>query len=147
MDKGKLQTLKRFIPEKKKKLKKLVKRKFELLPPNSDANAIDTSEDDEHEATKKKLSNACADEIFKVLQVKYKSTQSKSEKIIILTIFVAQWGNRKVRKEFNCSHLLESNAKEVFSEQWCLSTPNPVMCCFWNVILMTQLQFTFCSLN
>ena len=81
LDKGKLQTLKRFIPEKKKKLKKLVKRKLEFLSPNSDANAIDTSEDDEHEATKKKLSNACA-----------------------------QWGNRKVRRKFNCLHRLVSHA-------------------------------------
>ena len=56
--KRKLQTLKSYIPEKKKKLKKLVKRKLDLLSPNSDAIAIDTSEDDEYKATKKKLSNA-----------------------------------------------------------------------------------------
>ena len=33
------------------------------------------------------------DDIVKVLQDKYKSTQSKSEKIMILTIFTAQWSN------------------------------------------------------
>ena len=48
-----------------------------------------------------------------MLQDKYKSTQSKSEKIIILTIFFAQWSNQKVRREFKCSHQLESQAKEV----------------------------------
>ena len=58
LDKRKLQTLKSYILEKKKKLKKLVKRKLDLLSPNSDAIAIDTSEDDEYKATKKKLSNA-----------------------------------------------------------------------------------------
>ena len=47
LDKRKLQILKSYIPEKKKKLKKLVKRKLDLLSPNSDAIAIDTSEDDE----------------------------------------------------------------------------------------------------
>ena len=36
----------------------------------------------------KNLSNACADDIVKVLQDKYKSTQSKSEKVIILTIYL-----------------------------------------------------------
>ena len=53
LDKRKLQTLKSYIPEKKKKLKKLVKRKLDLLSPNSDAIAIDTSEDDEYKANKK----------------------------------------------------------------------------------------------
>ena len=91
LDKRKLQTVKSYIPEKKKKLKKLVKRKLDLLSTNSDA--IDTLEDDEYEATKKKVSNTCAGDIVKVLQDKYKSTQSKSEKIMILTIFVAQWSN------------------------------------------------------
>ena len=38
-----------------------MKRKLDLLSPNSDAIPIYTSEDDEYEATKKKLSNACAD--------------------------------------------------------------------------------------
>ena len=125
MDKRKLQTLKNYIPEKKKKLKKLVKRKLDLISPNSDAIAIDTSGDDEYEATKKKLSNACADDIVKVLQDKYKSTQSKSEKFMILTIFVAQWSNRKVRREFNCSHQLISQAKELLITKGVLSTPNP----------------------
>ena len=58
LDKRKLQTLKSYILEKKKNLKKLVKRKLDLLSPNSDAIAIDASEDDQYEATKKKLSNA-----------------------------------------------------------------------------------------
>ena len=124
LDKRKLQTLKSYILEKKKKFKKLVNRKLDLLPPNSDAIAIDTSEDDEYKATKKKLSNACADDIVKVLQDKYKSTQSNCEKIIILTIYVAQWSNRKVRREFNCSHRLESQAKEVLITKGVLSTPN-----------------------
>ena len=53
LDKHKLQTLKSYIPEKKKKLKKLVKRELDLLSSNSDAIAIDTSEDDEYKATKK----------------------------------------------------------------------------------------------
>ena len=90
LDKCKLQTLKSYIPEKKKRLKKLVKRKLDLLSSNSDAIAIYTSEDGEYEATKKKLSNPCADGIVKVLQDKYKSTQSKCEKIMILTIFVEE---------------------------------------------------------
>ena len=123
MDKRKLQTVKSYIPEKKKKLKKLVKRKLDLLSTNSDA--IDTLEDDEYEATKKKVSNTCAGDIVKVLQDKYKSTQSKSEKIMILTIFVAQWSNRKVMREFNCSHRLVSQAKEVLITKGVLSTPNP----------------------
>ena len=51
LDKCKLQTLKSYIPEKKKKLKKLVKRKLDLLSSNSDAIAIDTSEDNDYEAS------------------------------------------------------------------------------------------------
>ena len=43
----------KVIFQRKKKLKKLVKRKLDLLSPNSDAIAIDTSEDDEYEAIKK----------------------------------------------------------------------------------------------
>ena len=65
------------------------------------------------------------DDIVKVLQDKYKSTQSKSEKIMILTIFVAQWSNLKVRREFNCSHRLVSQAKKVLITKGVLSTPNP----------------------
>ena len=107
LDKHKLQTLKSYSLGKKKKLKKLVKRKLDLVSPNSDAIAIDTSEDNEYKATKKKL-----------------LTQSKSEKIMILTIFVAQWSNRKVRREFNCSHQLVSQAKEVLIAKGVLSTPN-----------------------
>ena len=113
LDKWKLQTLKSYIPEKKKKLKKLVKRKLDLLSSISDAIAIDTSEDDDYEASKKKLSKPCADGIVKVLLDKYKSTQSKCEKIMILTIFVAHWSNRKVMREFNCLHQLVSQTKEV----------------------------------
>ena len=56
LDKRKLLNLKSYIPEKKKKLKILVKRKLDLLSPNSDAFAIDTSEDNEYEATKKNFS-------------------------------------------------------------------------------------------
>ena len=47
LDKFKLQTLKSYIPEKKKKFKKLVKRKLALLSSNLDAFAIDTSEDND----------------------------------------------------------------------------------------------------
>ena len=65
------------------------------------------------------------DDIVKVLQDKYKSTQSKSEKIMILTIFVAQWSNRRVRREFNCSHQLISQRKKVLITKGVLSTPNP----------------------
>ena len=111
LDKCKLQTLKSYIPE--KKLKKFVKRKLDLLSSNSNAIAFDASEDDDYEASKKKLSNPCADGIVKVLQDKYKSTQSKCENIMILTIFVAQWSNRKVRREFNFLHQLVSQTKEV----------------------------------
>ena len=59
-----------------------------------------------------------------MLQDKYKSTQSKCEKIMILTIFVAQWSNRKVRREFNCLHQLVSQTKEVLTKG-VLSSPNP----------------------
>ena len=44
---------------------------------------------------------------------------------MILTTFVAQWGNRKVRREFNCSHRLVSQAKEFLITKGVLSTPNP----------------------
>ena len=44
---------------------------------------------------------------------------------MILTIFVAQWSNRKVRREFNCSHQLISQTKEVLITKGVLSTPNP----------------------
>ena len=60
-----------------------------------------------------------------MLQEKYKSTQSKSEKIVILTVFVAQLSNRKVMREFNCSYRLVSQAKEVLITKGVLSTPNP----------------------
>ena len=71
LDKSKLQTLKSYIPEKKEKASKVVKRKLDLLSSNSDAIAIDTSEDNDYEASKKKLSNPCADGIVKALQDKY----------------------------------------------------------------------------
>ena len=44
---------------------------------------------------------------------------------MILTIFVAQWSNRKVRREFNCSHQLVSQAKKVLITKGILSTLNP----------------------
>ena len=43
---------------------------------------------------------------------------------MILTIFVAQWSNRKVRREINCSHRLVSQAKKVLITKGVLSTPN-----------------------
>ena len=60
-----------------------------------------------------------------MLQDKYKSTQSKCEKIMILTIFVAQWSNREVRREFNFLHQLVSQTKEVLITKGVLSNPNP----------------------
>ena len=44
---------------------------------------------------------------------------------MILTIFVAQWSNGKVMREFNCLHQLVFQAKEVLITKGVLSTPNP----------------------
>ena len=69
LDKCQLQTLKSYIPGRKKKLKKLVKRKLDILSPNSDAIAIDTSEDDEYEATKKNFPMHVLMTLFKCYRI------------------------------------------------------------------------------
>ncbi|CAF2145756.1 unnamed protein product, partial [Rotaria magnacalcarata] len=114
-----------YIPEKKKKLKRLVNRKLNLVSAYSNAVANDTSEDDDHDKREKKLSTKFAENIIKVLKDKYKSTQSNSEKIRILTMFVSEWSTRKIMREFNCSHRLVSQAKNILETKGVLLTPNP----------------------
>ncbi|CAF2180767.1 unnamed protein product [Rotaria magnacalcarata] len=75
-----------YIPEKKKKLKRLVNRKLNLVSVYSNAVANDTSED--NDKMEKKLSTKFAENIIKVLKDKYKSTQSNSEKIRIFTMLL-----------------------------------------------------------
>ena len=60
-----------------------------------------------------------------ILQLKEKSTATRSEKLQILTIVPKSWSLRKIESEFGASNFIARKAKQLVREKGILSTPNP----------------------
>ena len=70
-------------------------------------------------------SSTNADDIIAGLKEKFKNSQVRSEKVMILTIFGLTWTVRKIMSEFDCSQRMALQAVKPAKESGILTTPNP----------------------
>ena len=64
------------------------------------------------------------DEMISQMKEKFNLTQSRSEKIQILTVLPKSWEVRKITREFNTSRHMVKIAKDLVSEKGIMSYPN-----------------------
>ena len=83
----KIMSRSRYLPQKKKRVHDTLERKFDAACGSSPSLIMDVSSDEE---------DGMPAEIVQKLIAKFRSTESRSEKITVLTIFVQTWSQRKI---------------------------------------------------
>ena len=63
--------------------------------------------------------------LIKQLKGKFRSTASRSEKLVILTILPQSWSLKKISRVFGVSRYLARQAKLLVAEKGVMSSPNP----------------------
>ena len=112
----KVKSRSRYLPQKKKKVQDALERKFDAACGSSPSLSMDVSSDEE---------DGMPGEIVQKLIAKFHSTESRSEKITVLTIFAQTWSRRKIMSKFGCSQRMATQAKHLSFEKGILATPNP----------------------
>ena len=112
----KVKSRSRYLPQKKKKVQDALERKFDAACGSSPSLSMDVSSDEE---------DGMPGEIVQKLIAKFHSTESRSEKITVLTIFAQTWIRRKMMSKFGCSQRMATQAKHLSFEKGILATPNP----------------------
>eukprot|EP00795_Rhopilema_esculentum_P004766 gene4766-21070_t len=112
----KIMSRSRYLPQKKKRVHDTLERKFDAACGSSPSLIMDVSSDEE---------DGMPAEIVQKLIAKFRSTESRSEKITVLTIFVQTWSQRKIMATFGCSQRMATQAMHLSLEKGILATPNP----------------------
>ena len=112
----KIMSRSRYLPQKKKRVHDTLERKFDAACGSSPSLIMDVSSDEE---------DGMPAEIVQKLIAKFRSTESRSEKITVLTIFVQTWSRRKTMATFGCSQRMATQAMHLSLEKGILATPNP----------------------
>ena len=66
-----------------------------------------------------------AGQIVEKLKERFHTAESRSEKIVVSTIFRQTWSRRKMMLEFGCSQRMATQAKHLAIQKGILATPNP----------------------
>jgi hypothetical protein len=107
------------------KLKKITKRYRTKIKSVSPVLQQQMSESDSSLHSQRNVGINEFNEMMNQLKEKFKNTDSRSEKLTILTVLPKSWGTCRIKKEFQTSNWLARKAKEFVRHQGILSSPNP----------------------
>ena len=113
-----VQTRVKYLPKKRKRAQTVLAKKFDAVrgTPKSSKEEISSEDDDADDKE---------GQIIEKLKERFHTAKSRSEKIIVLTIFGQTWSRRKMMLEFGCSQRMATQAKHLAIQKGILATPNP----------------------
>ena len=90
------QTRVKYLPNKRKRAQIVLAKKFDAVRGMSKSSDEELSSEDDEADYK-------AGEIIEKLKERFHAAESRSEKIVVLTVFGETWSRRKIMLEFGCS--------------------------------------------
>lgn len=115
LKKHKAKTNASYLKQKKQRVQETLSEKF-------DAACGSTAYDSDKHPEDKDLE---PEKIVQSLIRKYKISESRAEKMTILTIFAPTWTRKKMIEILGCSQRMAVSAKKLAAEKGILTTPNP----------------------